>query len=141
MTLQDLKIEDSIKNSELMEIFKCPNCGGMRYSKTMNTLILIANYTTKLYNDREVNGIYYYTGMGQRGDQSKEYKQNGRLLTSKENSDLTICLFEVRKKSQYTYCGLVRLSSKKDVFQEEQEDLDGCLRKVWIFPLEKIKES
>lgn len=40
-----LNIGDVIKNGDIVDIFKCGNMGGMRRSKTTNTLVLISDYT------------------------------------------------------------------------------------------------
>lgn len=39
-----LEIGQVIKNSDIVEIFKCGNMGGMRRSKTTNTLVLVSDY-------------------------------------------------------------------------------------------------
>ena len=36
-----LKIGQIIKNADIVEIFKCGNMGGMRRSRTTNTLVII----------------------------------------------------------------------------------------------------
>ena len=44
--------------------------------------------------------------------------------------------FEVFKNKVNTYMGRVQLADKP--FQEKQDDVDGQLRKVWVFPLQII---
>ena len=44
-----LKIGQILKNADLVDTFKCGNMGGMRRSKTTNTLVLITDYTKGIY--------------------------------------------------------------------------------------------
>lgn len=43
-----LRIGQTIKNDDLVNIFKCGNMGGMRRSKTTNSLVLVSDYTKGL---------------------------------------------------------------------------------------------
>lgn len=47
-----LEIGQILKNSEIVEIFKCGNMGGMRRSKTTNTLVIVSDYTKGIYHDK-----------------------------------------------------------------------------------------
>lgn len=47
-----LKIGQIIKNADIVEIFKRGNMGGMRRSRTTNTLVIISDYTKGLYHDK-----------------------------------------------------------------------------------------
>ena len=93
--IKDLQINTIIDNYQLCEIFKCSPQGGMRRSHRTNTLVLISD-RTKLYDDRTVNEIYHYTGMGQKGDQQLK-SQNKTLAESKSNG-ITVHYFEVMTK-------------------------------------------
>lgn len=130
-----LLINEVINNKELCEIFLCAPQGGMRKSNRTNTLTLISD-KSKLYDDKAVNEIYHYTGMGQNGEQ-KMSRQNLTLAQSNSNG-VEVHFFEVLKKKEYTYRGLVELAG--DPYQEQQKDKDGLLRLVWVFPL-RLKDS
>lgn len=43
-----LQIGQILKNSDIVEIFKCGNMGGMRRSKSTNTLVIVSDYTISL---------------------------------------------------------------------------------------------
>ena len=45
-------------------------------------------------------------------------------------------MFEVLKKMEYIYQGVVELCG--DPYQEKQKDEDGLLREVWMFPLKIV---
>lgn len=130
-----LLINEVINNKELCEIFLCAPQGGMRKSNRTNTLTLISD-KSKLYDNKAVNEIYHYTGMGQNGEQ-KMSRQNLTLAQSNSNG-VEVHFFEVLKKKEYTYRGLVELAG--DPYQEQQKDKDGLLRLVWVFPL-RLKDS
>ena len=47
----NLEIGQILKNKDIVDIFKCGNMGGMRRSRTTNTLVLISVYTKGIYHD------------------------------------------------------------------------------------------
>ena len=87
MFVPPLKIGEVISNASLSSIFKVSNMGGMRYSKTYDVLVLISNHALKRTNpewnpfdDEWIDGVLYYTGMGNIGDQPNPPAiQNRRL--------------------------------------------------------------
>ncbi|WP_269897795.1 HNH endonuclease [Lysinibacillus sp. JK80] len=134
MTLtRSLAINEVVNNQQLCEVFLCAPQGGMRKSNRTNTLTLISD-KTKLYDDKIVDDIYHYTGMGQSGDQ----KMSGQNLTLAESDSngVEIHFFEVMKPREYTYRGQVELAGEP--YQGQQKDQDGRQRLVWIFPLRLI---
>lgn len=135
-----LKPGEIITIDKLNDIFKGQQQGGMRRSHKTNTLVLISNHYKKNnpYYDRWIGNIFHYTGMGMKGDQSLDFKQNKTLSNSSNEIDLRVFLFEVFKPKNYTYVGEVELASKP--YQEKQKDANGQDRKVWIFPL-KLKNK
>lgn len=135
MLNNNLKKGQEISASELANIFLCGNYGGMRRSKRTNSLVLISNHLNKVYNDRWENKIFFFTGMGLKGEQSLEYRQNKTLAGSNFNT-INIFLFEVHKAKTYIYKGQVKLFGKP--FQEKQKDVDDKDRNVWMFPLKII---
>jgi len=130
--MNTLKIGDVINNERLMEIFACSPQGGMRRSLKTNTLVVICNHLKSIYSDKWINGVMYYTGMGQEGDQSVDYAQNKTLANSNKNG-VEVHLFEVFKDKEYTYSGRVRLGNQPDY--AIQQDVNGNDRRVVVFPL------
>jgi len=135
---EKLKLGNIYKNSDLYNIFKCGNSGGMRKSNSTNSLLIIADHTKSLYDDKWDNEVLYYTGMGQVGDQDINYMQNKTLNESNKNG-ITLFLFEVFIEREYIYRGRLKLIEKP--FREEQLDKNGNLRYVWVFPLKLIDEE
>ena len=133
-----LEIGQILKNSEIVEIFKCGNMGGMRRSKTTNTLVIVSDYTKGIYHDKWIGGILHYTGMGKSGDQDIHWAQNATLAGCGQNG-VDIHLFEVMEPGDYIYCGRIELVSKPYV--DIQPDIDGNDRKVWMFPICPIPEN
>lgn len=131
-SIEDLKPGAELSNDELSQIFGCGNSGGMRRSKKTNSLIIVSDHTKALYEDRWLEGVMHYTGMGQVGDQSLDFMQNKTLAQSGSNG-VAVHLFEVHKPHVYTYVGEVALAAKP--YQETQADAEGSNRKVWIFPV------
>ncbi len=134
MVIRDLKINSVIDNYRLCEIFKCSPQGGMRKAHRTNTLVLISD-RTKMYQDREKNDIYYYTAMGQIGDQ--ELKSQNKTLAESKTNGVAVHFFEVLKKREYTYRGELELAGQPYI--DRQLDAKGNMRNVWIFPLRKIE--
>ena len=131
---------DIITFDRINDIFMAQQQGGMRRSHKTNALVIISNHDklNNPYNDRWIGKIFHYTGMGMKGDQSLDFKQNKTLSNSRNEQDLGVFLFEVFEPRKYTYIGEVELADKP--YQEKQKDLDGKDRKVWIFPL-KLKDN
>lgn len=132
-----LKPGDIIDNNELRNIFSVGTQGGMRRSHSTNTLVIISDHTKAIYEDRWIGDIFHYTGMGLSGDQRLDFMQNKTLAESHKNG-VNVHLFEVFDSGRYTYHGEVLLAD--DPYQEEQPDVQGNLRNVYVFPL-KLKSA
>ena len=126
---------DTIINSHLMEIFKCSPQGGMRRSRRTNTLVIVSDHTRSIYEDRWIDDILHYTGMGLKGDQRIDGAQNKTLAKSQTNG-VEVYLFEVFEAGNYIFRGQVELADEP--YEEDQPDIHGNLSKVWIFPLKFI---
>jgi len=60
------KIGQIVSHSDIKAEFKCGNMGGMRRSKTTNSLVIISDHTKGLYEDKWFGDIIHYTGMGKK---------------------------------------------------------------------------
>ncbi|TCI75907.1 helix-turn-helix domain-containing protein [Exiguobacterium sp. SH0S1] len=129
-----------MNNDTLAMTFKCSTQGGMRRSNTTHTLVVISDHSNlkNVYEDKWMNDILYYTGMGLTGDQVLEGNQNKTLYESNENG-IKVYLFEVYSPGEYTFIGQVALA--EEPFQTDEEDQDGNLRKAWKFPLKIVGAS
>lgn len=134
----NLEIGQILKNKDIVEIFKCANMGGMRRSKTTNTLVLISDYTKGLYHDKWIGGVLHYTGMGKSGDQNIDWAQNATLAACGVN-DVDVHLFEVLDAGEYVYCGRVALVGQP--YTDIQPGEDGFDRKVWMFPIQPVPDN
>lgn len=132
------KIGEIVTNDNIVKEFQCGNMGGMRFSKKKKTLILVTDHTKGLYDDIWQGDILHYTGMGKSGDQSLNFMQNKTLTQSRSNG-VTVYLFEVIKKGQYTFRGKVELCDVP--YQSNQKGENGLDRKVWIFPLRLLDDQ
>ena len=126
------EIGDIVTNADIMKEFQCGNSGGMRRSIKTDSLILITDHTKGLYDDIWYGDILHYTGMGKSGNQSLDYMQNKTLCYSNHTS-ISIFLFEVIIKTQYTFRGQVKLFEPP--YQSKQKGEDELERAVWVFPL------
>ena len=130
-----IKIGDVVDAKKINQEFKCAYASGMNFSTTYNALVLFSHHEGGLYSDRWDKDILHYTGMGQHGDM--EMNGPNRRLKDAKKDETEIHLFEVFKKTEYTYRGEFILNA--DPYQEIQPDVDGKPRKVWMFPI-KSKE-
>lgn len=133
-----LKIGQILKNSDIVDIFKCGNMGGMRRSKTTNTLVIVSDYTKGLYHDKWIGGVLHYTGMGKSGDQDINWAQNATLAACGHNG-VDVHLFEVIRAGDYIYCGRIQLIDKP--YTDIQPGEDGIDRKVWVFPIRPVPDN
>lgn len=130
--IPNIHVRDVQTNQQLATEFGCGPQGGMRRSLKTNTLVLISNHVDSIYDDRWIDGVLHYTGMGTEGDQSLDFMQNKTLSESAVNG-VKIHLFEVFQEKEYIYAGPVVLIGAP--YQETQPDRNGTDRKVWVFPL------
>lgn len=133
-----LKIGQILKNADVVETFKCGNMGGMRRSKTTNTLVIVSDYTKGIYHDKWIGGVLHYTGMGKNGDQNINWAQNATLAACDYNG-VDVHLFEVMDAGEYVYCGRIELVDKP--YTETQPGEDGSSRKVWMFPIRPVPDN
>ena len=129
------KIGQSVSNKQIMSEFVCKNSGGIRYSTTTNSIVLIANHNFGLYKDRLVSSTFHYTGEGQQGDQTMT--RGNKRLNSARFGYISVHLFEhFPGESGYRYSGPVLVG---EPHQETQRDINNRPRLVWIFPLTFIE--
>ncbi len=130
-----LKQGQSITNNELSVIFQISTQGGMRRSRRKNCLIIVSDPTKSIYEDRWIDNVFHYTGMGLRGDQDVSFMQNKTLAQSDING-VAVFLFEVFEPRKYMFQGRVRLANPP--YREVQTDIEGKSRDVWMFPLKLV---
>jgi 5-methylcytosine-specific restriction protein A len=135
-SISELSIHQTLSNQQLMDVFGCSPQGGMRRSHKTNTLVLVSNHVESIYDDRWIDGILHYTGMGTEGDQSLDFMQNKTLAESVSNG-VPLHLFEVFQEKEYVYAGPVALASAP--YPETQTDQKGNDRRVWVFPLKPLQ--
>lgn len=105
----------------------------MRRSINNNVLVLISKQNGKsIYEDKWIDNVLHYTGMGQTGDQDINYSQN-RTLAESVNSNIKLHLFEQFKDKEYVYAGIVKLIDNP--YKQSEPDKDGVERIVIKFPL------
>ena len=134
----NLRVGQVINNDELRNIFKCANMGGMRPSRKTNTLVLISDYTKGLYNDKWIDGVLHYVGMGRYGNQSPVFHAN-KYLAYPDLNPIDLHLFIVKDSGQYTYFG--RVERVGEVYTERQKDAAGVERDVLVFPIRPVSNA
>lgn len=133
-----LSIGNSVKNSDIINIFKCGDMGGMRRSHSTKILVIISDYTKGPCYDKWIEGTLHYTGMGKSGDQDINWAQNLTLAESNFNG-VYVYLFEVMDPGSYIYCGRVVLVDKP--YTEAQLGEDGKMRNVYMFPVKPTPDN
>ena len=125
-----------LTSKELNGIFRGQEQGGMRYSKSTRSLLLVTDQKklsgASIYADEWIDGLLHYRGAGQRGDQSLEFAGNRRLMRAAEE-DTAVFLVERTKKGEYRYLGPIERAG--DPYRRNEVDADGAIRLVWVFPL------
>lgn len=132
-----ISIGTELTNEQMRILFKCANSGGMRPSNRTGTLVIVSDETKGLYRDIWKNGVLHYTGMGRVGDQVLKGNANNTLYNSNVNG-VEVHLFEVLKKTVYTYRGVVKLVDNP--YKGRQLDINGNMRDVWMFPVMPVSE-
>lgn len=134
-----LEVGKVYRNQEIADIFKCSTQGGMRKSNTTNSLVLFCDHSKpeNVYEDKWLDNVLHYTGMGQKGDQRLVGTQNKTLLYSTTNG-IRVFLFETFMPTTHTFVGEVELAGEP--YQVDEEDVNKERRKVYKFPL-KLKSD
>ncbi len=127
---------ETISNQRLSELFKCSSQGGMRRSHATDSLVLIADHTQSLYENRWIDNRFHFSGIGKKGDQDLAFSQN-KTLAESVNSPLSIFLFEVFETGRYVYTGRVELAGEP--YMASHPDVEGSCRSVWVFPLQLME--
>ena len=74
-----------LSNDSMRKLFECGIMGGMRRSRSTNTLVIITDHTKGFYEDFWHGDVLHYTGMGKIGDQDLYFAQNPTLRDSGTN--------------------------------------------------------
>lgn len=128
---KDVKPGDKLTNTQMSRSFGVGNGGGMRFSSENRHLVVVADHTKGLYEDRWEEDVLWLTGTGPLGAQ-RLIGQNKRLA-EQPDTGLTVHAFEVFRRNQYVYIGEVSLAGAPR--SEQQIDAEENPRKVYIFPL------
>jgi len=133
MHITNLKPGKTLTNDELAETFQCSTNGGMRRAHKTNSLVIVSSHVKAIYEDRWIDGVLHYTGMGLTGHQKLGFAQNKTVAQATTNG-VDLYLFEAFKANEYIYRGEVSLAAQP--YQEIQPDASGAERNVWMFPLQ-----
>lgn len=87
---------DVVTNREIQSEFGGSSQGGMRPSRTTNSLVLITGTAHSLYEDTWNNGLLKYTGTGRTGDQT----MTGRTIEGVPQIDSAF----VEQYDEYVQC-------------------------------------
>ena len=132
----ELKRFDSLTNSQLSNFFRCSTQGGIRKSNLTNTIVIIFSYDS-IYKDRwDSNGILWYTGQGEFGDQ--KMTNNNKILNETRFNGTPVFLFYKLDKKYY-YEGEVKLIDAPILTNELDKD-EKIVRKVFKFPFKRVNE-
>lgn len=134
MSLIIPEIGQILNNQDIYTLFKVGNSGGMRRSIENNVLILVTDPFKAIYEDKWIDGILHYTGMGRTGDQ--QLTSQNKTLNDAKKLGITVYLFEVRSPKEYTFLGPVEVCG--EVYRSKQTDDTGAVRTVLVFPLKVI---
>lgn len=145
MTLQeiaDLKVGKIYTNHEIMSAFKVANSGGIRYSKTTNSIVIfsftqVRSVKDMPYQDTWQGTTIHYTGQGKSGDQS--LTRNNKKLAESNKAGIPVYLFEAFEKGENIYQGRVSLVNKP--YQVTELDSNNTHRHVYKFPLKLLGEG
>ena len=101
----------------------------------------MTDYGRNIYQDYfdEQTGLYYYTGQGQKGDQSLSTVGNKWLHNSKSDDNIKVFLFrQYHPFGKHEFIGQVKVS---DYYEQSQVDAVGKKRTVIIFILKPVDLS
>lgn len=135
--MEQLILGQNYENTEIANIFKCSNQGGIRKSLKTKSIVIIAKYTDCLYTHENSGDIINFMGMGKLGNQEMK-RQNKSILVAKDEG-FKIHLFEMFEDKIYTYAGVVELIDNP--FMKKAPDDKGNERDAIIFPLKRLNNK
>jgi len=142
-----LKAGDVLGNREISRIFNVSVRRGIRYSGSLKTGIRHVVLTTVLnktpeegianpYHDRFEGGFLLYTGEGLHGNQ--QMRRGNLALKLQMEKRYPIFVFEKKTPGKYMFLGRYNVTS---VQTEKQPDVDGKMRNVFVYRLERAEAS
>jgi hypothetical protein len=126
-------VGDVVTNRTICDEFGVGVMGGIRFSKKRNTIVLVSNNTDTTFANEWNDGVLHFVGRGAIGPQ--KFTAQNKTLANAPRSGTQIHLFEVFKKGEYVYTGLVELADEP--YRSEQVDARSESRFVWKFPLRR----
>jgi 5-methylcytosine-specific restriction protein A len=142
-----LRTGDVLSNIEISRIFDVCTRRGIRYSGNLRTgirhvvLITVLNKTPEEslenpYNDRFEGNLLLYTGEGRVGDQ--RMVRGNLVLKMQIEKGFPIYVFEKKSPGRYMFLGRFNVEGLRT---EEQLDVKGEKRTVFVFMLRKVADS
>lgn len=133
-TMINLKLGSVLTNKEIAELFQVTNQGGIRKSNATKSVVLIAKMIPCVYKHKKIKDVFYFVGMGKKGNQTITRQNKGLFEAKKEG--FKIYLFELYEEGKYIYKGIQEICG--DIKTEVQKDEEGNDRDVLLFPLKKV---
>jgi len=128
-----------IKRTELHKRYGGRRQGGIAPSNgSPNVLIFTAPSGQQygyLYDGRQPDGCFHYTGEGQRGDQ--QLKQGNRALAEHQETNKSVRVF-LGASDKVTYVGQFRLDQNKPFYKADAPDVNNEMREVIVFRLRPV---
>ncbi|MCF7956475.1 MAG: restriction endonuclease [Phycisphaerae bacterium] len=143
--LNEFKVNQLYSNEEIFKTLKVSNAGGIRVSKDgdsvehcviMTSSPEIRKVNENPYFDRVEGDILTYTAAGKLGDQI--LSGANKRIPDQLSNDFPIFAFEIIAKRTDKKCGpkrwrFIGLLEYVRHYRENQIDIDGEVRKVWMF--------
>lgn len=108
--------------------------GGIRVSKSTNTVVISDLHRNSLYTNKWVGDTLYYVGSGQQGDQTLT-RVNKSLYEAKQDGR-TIHIFESPEPNEYIYYGTAKVDGYPETIR--QLDVNENMRDVLVFKLKLV---
>ena len=136
-SMDDFIINNVYSNSELYMMFN-NFISGIRYNQEKNIIAVVTSQDSLYADSWNEDGILYYTGEGQTGDQSITSFGNKALMSANNNKS-KIYLFDKVTTNKFYYRGEVFISGS--IKTTKEVDKKGNIREVLKFPLKFVDEN
>lgn len=138
MVLGDLQFGRILTNRELRELFHVGIYGGIRISKRLNAIVLVADFRSQIYSDLWYGNVLRFVAASQYGDQRLSEFRNDALINASEEGR-SVYLFQKFAKNENVYSGIVEVLGRPR--KARAKDFDGDDRSIFYFNLRPLRKA
>lgn len=138
--MSDITVGQHIKRAKVHDLYGGTRQGGIAPCRNTANVLLFTDpsrgHKMGYFDGWGKDGLYHYTGQGQKGDQ--EMVRGNRAILEHGRNNKTLRLFEAVARSTVRYVGEFTLASDDPWYYTDATDIQGQIRSVIMFRLASV---